>query len=188
MKGADSSGTTPQAAGITLTPLATQGRDALGTKNADAITDLRLVKVQFADSLLFHQITTKEADDLFALSENATAAEKLIPPDATLIAATVAFHPKGSTEQHEFELRPPDTIKPQRSEDTARILSWFATSSFKLARAAALVLLALLSLITIDADAATAATPQDTENESFSNGTEDRQQFTTTLNQHAWAT
>ena len=152
----------------TLHPIVEQGPDAL-TSDEGTLDNLKLVKVKYLENPLFHQTATREADDLFAAAAADPDHPKPIPQDATLTAATIAFHRSGSPDTHIFEIRPPNTVTAQCTADLPAILRWLAKSAFavsrRLARTALTILIAAAAAIIPATDDCINDDDEDTDSE-----------------------
>jgi hypothetical protein len=135
----------------TLVPLTTQGRDALDTRRGDEIETAILRKIEYAQRGPFHEVGTRQSDDLFATVPLGQPQTSPIPADATPTAATIDFHLKDSSRTATAELRPPNTVNVRPPAHARAILAWLATSCLSLAHKLAasgpiLILLAVASI------------------------------------------
>ncbi|HWW02610.1 MAG TPA: hypothetical protein VNZ64_23125 [Candidatus Acidoferrum sp.] len=128
---------------VTLHPLFTDGPDALDPHGAADIEQIKLHRLQYVEHNIFSQVTTKQADDLFAAAATDPSRASLMPADATATTATLKVKLASTPDPLAVELVPPATVNIEASDKAALILAWLANSVLNASRAVARVALIL---------------------------------------------
>jgi hypothetical protein len=114
---------------LTLHPLF-DGQAALAPFLRAGILNIALSKIVTAWHNAFNEVTTREADDLFACAVSDGKYYDPIPKGAELIQATFQVQFVDSPEPHAVDITPPHTLKLQHPDDAPRILLLLAQRGF----------------------------------------------------------
>jgi hypothetical protein len=136
---------------LDLIALQRDGKDALAPQGVDKVVNIALCKVTYASTDPTHEVTTREADDLFASSALDPKHVPPFPTDAVPLAATLAFNFTDSPGAETVELRSHHKLQLKNTGHLTPILAWLAKCGLRvsrtLARRATLIALAILAAI-----------------------------------------
>ena len=114
----------------TLEPLQTEGADALRAAGVNGISKARLVGIEIASDNLFHETTSRKADDLFACASAGGTPSGAIPTSGQLTRALLEIEFTDS-QQCAIEIRPPKSLHLPAPHLGPLIKRWLTSTRFR---------------------------------------------------------
>lgn len=117
--------------GYTLTPLLTDGPEALNTFDISGIDRIVLREVEWASDNDNAEATVRKANDLFATAASRKFRRAGMPAGPRLAGALFDFYFSGSSRPHKVQVRPPGTIQVGRHRYERLVHEWLSKRGFR---------------------------------------------------------